>query len=129
MIWPSVFLGVTLTLVSVLGLAKFDMVPQIPKTFYSCTIESILIVCITTWYGKCSASDHKALQRVVCTAQYSTGAKPSRTYILGGVRGRPKELSKTSDSKDSSLCYCTASGTGVPSIGPKDSLTASTTRP
>ena len=26
-------------------------------------------------YGNCSASDHKVLQRVVCTAQYITGAK------------------------------------------------------
>ncbi|KAK6293977.1 hypothetical protein J4Q44_G00348070 [Coregonus suidteri] len=31
--------------------------------FYSCTIESILTGCITAWYGNCSASDRKALQR------------------------------------------------------------------
>ena len=31
--------------------------------------------CITAWYGNCSASDHKALQRVVCTTQYITGVK------------------------------------------------------
>jgi hypothetical protein len=31
--------------------------------------------CITAWYGNCSASDRKALQRVVCTVQYITGAK------------------------------------------------------
>ena len=42
---------------------------------YSCTIESILTGCITTWYGNCSASDHKELQRVVRMAQYITGAK------------------------------------------------------
>ena len=42
---------------------------------YSCTIESILTGCITAWYSNCSASDHKALQRVVHTAQYITGAK------------------------------------------------------
>ena len=42
---------------------------------YSCTIESILTGCITTWYGNCLDSDHKALQRVVRTAQYITGAK------------------------------------------------------
>ena len=46
----------------------------IPK-FYSCTIESILTGCIPTWYGNCSASDRKVLQRVVRTAQYITGAK------------------------------------------------------
>ena len=41
----------------------------------SCTVESILTGCITAWYGNYSASDRKALQRVVCTAQYITGAK------------------------------------------------------
>ena len=39
------------------------------------TIESILTGCVTAWYGKCSASARKALQRVVRTAQYVTGAK------------------------------------------------------
>jgi gmma-aminobutyric acid receptor subunit gamma len=36
---------------------NFGMGPQILKKFYSCTIESILTVCITTWYGNCSTSD------------------------------------------------------------------------
>ena len=49
--------------------------PQILRGFYSCTIEGILTGCITAWYGNCSASDRKALQRVVRTAQYITGAK------------------------------------------------------
>ena len=51
------------------------MGPQILKMFYSCTIKSILTVCITSWYGNCSASDRKVLQRIVRTAQYITGAK------------------------------------------------------
>ena len=51
------------------------MGPQILKRFYSCNIESILTGCITAWYGTCSASDRKALQRVVRTAQYITRAK------------------------------------------------------
>jgi hypothetical protein len=55
-------------------LNKFGMGPQILKRFYSCTIESILTVCITALYGNCSASDRKALQRVMHTAQYITGA-------------------------------------------------------
>ena len=54
---------------------RFSMGPQILKRFYSCTIESILTGCITAWYGNCSASDLKALQRVVRTAQYFTRAK------------------------------------------------------
>ena len=42
-------------------------------------------------YGNCSASDCKALQKVVRTTQYIIGAKlpASRTYIPGSVRGRP----------------------------------------
>ena len=49
-------------------LKSFCMGPQIFKMFYSCTIESILTGCITAWYGNCSASDCKSLQRVVRTA-------------------------------------------------------------
>ena len=56
-------------------LKRFGMGPQILKRFYSCTIESILTGCITASYGNCSAFDLKALQRVVRTAQYVTGAK------------------------------------------------------
>jgi hypothetical protein len=49
---------------------RFGMGPQILKRFYRCTIESI-----TAWYGNCSASERKALQKVARTAQYTTGAK------------------------------------------------------
>ena len=56
-------------------LKRFGMGPQILKRHYSCNIESILTGCITVWYGNCSASDRKALQRVVRMAQYITGAK------------------------------------------------------
>ena len=51
------------------------MGPHFLKRFYSCNIKSILTGCFTAWYGNCSASDRKALQRVVQTAQYITGAK------------------------------------------------------
>ena len=56
-------------------LKRFGMGPQILKKLYCCTIEGILTGCIPTLYGNCSASDRKALQRVVRTAQYVTGAK------------------------------------------------------
>jgi hypothetical protein len=56
-------------------LKRFVMGPEILKHFYSCTIESMLTGCITAWYGNCSASDRKTLQRVVRMAQYITGAK------------------------------------------------------
>lgn len=44
--------------------------PNIIKSFYICTIESILTGCITAWYGNSTALNHKALQRVVQTAQH-----------------------------------------------------------
>ena len=56
-------------------LKGFGMGHQILKKFYSCTIKSILTDCIPAWYGNCTASNHKALQRVVRTAEYITGAK------------------------------------------------------
>jgi hypothetical protein len=56
-------------------LKSFGMGPQILKKFYSCTIESFLTGCITTWYGNCLESDLKALQRVVPKFQYITGVK------------------------------------------------------
>jgi hypothetical protein len=72
-------------------LKRFGMGPQILKMFYSCTLENILAGCITAWYGNCSASYHKALQRVVRTAQYITGAKlPAIQQIYSSrVRGKP----------------------------------------
>uniref|UniRef100_A0A673Y8U9 Reverse transcriptase domain-containing protein n=1 Tax=Salmo trutta TaxID=8032 RepID=A0A673Y8U9_SALTR len=63
------------SLFSLRRLKRFGMGPQILKKFYSCTIGSILTGCITAWYGNCSASDRKALQRVMCTVQYIPGAK------------------------------------------------------
>jgi hypothetical protein len=51
------------------------MGPEILKRFYSCNIESILTGSITAWHGNCLASGCKALQRVLRTAQYITGAK------------------------------------------------------
>jgi hypothetical protein len=56
-------------------LTRFGMGPQILKRFYSCTIESILSGFITAWYCNCSASNRKALQSIVRTAQYITWAK------------------------------------------------------
>jgi hypothetical protein len=66
--------------------------PEILKRFNSCTIESILTVCITAWYGTCSASDRKALQRLVRMAQYITGAKLPATQDLYIRRCQRKAL-------------------------------------
>ncbi|TWW75006.1 putative RNA-directed DNA polymerase from transposon BS [Takifugu flavidus] len=50
-------------------LKKHHLSSDILVNFFRCTIESILTSCITVWYGNCSASDQKALQKVVKTAQ------------------------------------------------------------
>jgi hypothetical protein len=72
--------------------------PQILKRFYICTIESILTGCITTWYGNCSASNTtEALQRVVRTAQYITGAKLPAIQDLY-IRWCQRKAQKLSDS-------------------------------
>ena len=55
-------------------LRKNHLSPDILVNFYRFTMESILTNCITVWYGSCSASDRKVLQRVVKAAQCITGA-------------------------------------------------------
>jgi hypothetical protein len=99
------------------------MGPQILKRLYSCTIESILTCCITAWYGNCSASDSKALQRVVRTVQYIAGAKLPDIQDLYTRRCQRKALKTV---KDSSHPYHRqfsllphGSGTGAPSLGPR----------
>jgi hypothetical protein len=64
-------------------------------------------------YGKRSASNRKALQRVVRTVQYITGAKLPAIQDL---------YTPATPVIDCSLCCHSGSGTGVPSLGPKGSL-------
>ena len=77
---------------------RFGMGPEILKNVYSCTIKSILTSCITAWYVNCSASDSMALQRVVCTAQYITGAKLPVIQDLYTRRCQRKVLKMVKDS-------------------------------
>ncbi|XP_064857649.1 uncharacterized protein LOC115142632 [Oncorhynchus nerka] len=76
----------------------FGMGPEILKRFYSCNIKSILTGCITAWYGNCSASDRKTLQRVVRTAQYIIGAKLPAIQDLSTWRYQRKALKMVKDS-------------------------------
>ncbi|KAK3553870.1 hypothetical protein QTP70_012703 [Hemibagrus guttatus] len=48
---------------------KAHLPPPILTTFYRGTIESILSSCITAWFGTCTVSDRKTLQRIVRTAE------------------------------------------------------------
>ncbi len=56
-------------------LRKFGMSPSILRSFYTCTVESILTGCITAWFGNSTAGNRKALQRVVWTARHIVGGE------------------------------------------------------
>ncbi len=56
-------------------LRKFGMSPSILRSFYTCTVESILTDCITAWFGNSTAGNRKTLQRVVRTARHIVGSK------------------------------------------------------
>ncbi len=56
-------------------LRKFGTSPRILRSFYTCTVESILTGCITAWYGNSTAGNRRALQRVVRTARHIVGGE------------------------------------------------------
>ncbi|KAK3514351.1 hypothetical protein QTP70_015880 [Hemibagrus guttatus] len=61
-------------------LRKARLPPPILTMFYRGTIESVLSGCITGWFGNCTVSDRKTLQRIVRTAEKIIGVSlPSIT--------------------------------------------------
>ncbi len=44
-------------------LRKFGTSPRILRSFYTCTVESILTGCITAWFGNHTAGNRKALKK------------------------------------------------------------------
>ncbi|KAK3511895.1 hypothetical protein QTP70_027482 [Hemibagrus guttatus] len=61
-------------------LRKAYLPPPILTMFYRGTIESVLSSCITAWFGNCTVSDRKTLQRTVRTAEEIIGVSlPSIT--------------------------------------------------
>ncbi len=56
-------------------LRKFGTSPSILRSFYTCTVESILTGCITTWFRNSTAGNRKALQRVMRTARHIVGGE------------------------------------------------------
>ena len=54
-------------------LKKFILSPRALTVSYRRTIESILLGCITAWYGNSTTADHKELQRVVHSANHTIG--------------------------------------------------------
>ncbi len=68
-------------------LRKFGMSPSILRSFYTCTVESILTAASPAWFGNSTAGNRKALQRVVRTARHivEVSFPPSRTSTPGSV--------------------------------------------
>ncbi len=56
-------------------LRKFGTSPRILRSFYTCTVESILTGCITAWFGNSTAGNRRALQRAVRTARHIVGGE------------------------------------------------------
>ncbi len=56
-------------------LRKFGTSPSILRSFYTCTVESILTGCITAWFGNSTAGNRRALQRIVRTARHIIGGE------------------------------------------------------
>ncbi|KAI4900118.1 hypothetical protein NFI96_028297 [Prochilodus magdalenae] len=85
-------------------LKRFGIDPRILRTFYTCTVESILTGSITTWYGSCTAIERKALQRVVRAAQYITGVQLPNLLDLYTSRCLRKTRRVLKDSTHPSHC-------------------------
>ncbi len=56
-------------------LRKFGTSPRVLRSFYTCTVESILTGCITAWFGNSTTGNRRALQRVVRTARHIVGGE------------------------------------------------------
>ncbi len=93
-------------------LGKFRVSPEILKTFYSRTIESVLTQCISVWYGNSSNQDCKALQRVVRLAERISGpALPSLQDIyLKCCKSRAVKIIKDSNHPGNRLLILLPSG-------------------
>ncbi|KAK3563854.1 hypothetical protein QTP86_002724 [Hemibagrus guttatus] len=56
-------------------LKDFKLPSKMLKTFYTCTIESILTGSITAWFGNSTKQDRRALQRVLQSAKRTIRAE------------------------------------------------------
>ena len=80
------------------------MSPKTLTNFYRCTIESILLGCITAWYINCTALNRKALQRVVRSAQHITGGKLPSLQDTYSTRCHGKAKNIIKDNNHPSHC-------------------------
>ena len=88
-------------------LKKCGLSPKTLTNFYKCTIESILSGCITAWYGNCIACNHRALQRVVQSAQIISGGKLPALQDTYTTRCHGKAIKIIKDNNHPSHCLFT----------------------
>ncbi|XP_076866643.1 uncharacterized protein LOC143517742 [Brachyhypopomus gauderio] len=69
----------------------------IMNTFYSGAIESILTTCLTVWYGACTASCRRTLQRIVSAAEKIVGTSLPSLQDLYSSRLTRKALRLAGD--------------------------------
>ncbi|KAI4876464.1 hypothetical protein NFI96_002534 [Prochilodus magdalenae] len=115
-------------------LRKAHLPPPILTTFYRGTIESILSSCITAWFGNCTASDRKSLQRVVRTAEKIIGVSLPTIMVIYTTRCIRKATSIVDDHTHpshthSSPSYHLEKGTGASGPSHPDCATASFPKP
>ena len=77
------------------------------SNFYRCTIENILSGCITAWYGNFRDRNHRALQRVVRSAQRITGGKLPALENTYSTRCHRKDKKIIKDNNHPSHCLFT----------------------
>ncbi|KAI5610922.1 gastrula zinc finger protein XlCGF28.1-like [Silurus asotus] len=71
-------------------LRDFKLPSQVLKTFYTCTIESVLTGSITSWFGNSTMQDRRALQRVVRSAERTIHTKFSELQDIYSTRCRTR---------------------------------------
>ncbi len=99
-------------------LRKFGTSPRVLRSFYTCTVESILTGCITAWFGNSTTGKRRALQRVVRTARHIVGGElPSLQDIYTRrCTRKPRRIIKDSSHPSHSLLSLLPSGRRFRSI-------------
>ncbi len=85
-------------------LRKFGTNPRILRSFYTCTVESILTGCITAWFGNSTAGNRRALLRVVRTAFHIVGGELPSLQDIYTRRCTRKAKTPATRLTDCSLC-------------------------
>ena len=88
-------------------LRKSGLSPKTLTNLYRCTFESIKSGGITAGYGNCTTLNHKALQRVVRSAQCITGGKLPALHDSYTTRCHRKAIKIIKDNNHPSHCLFT----------------------